>query len=187
MRDGVAVLGDILILVDGQDNFMGFMGKEEVHRKGLKHRAFSIIILNRKGEMLLQQRAKHKYHTPGLWSNTCCSHPRYGESLTDAIHRRLPEEMGFDTALEPIHSLSYRVEFDNGLIENEYDHVFLGFHEEDPVINPEEVHAFRWMSLPDLAVDMEQHPECYTHWFKLLMKELDLAALQKPRAGGRTR
>ena len=168
---------DILILVDEKDNFQGYMGKEEAHIKGIKHRAFSIFVFNDKKELLLQQRALHKYHTPGLWANTCCSHPRYGETTDSAVHRRLPEEMGFDCELTHIYEMSYDVKFDNGIIENEYDHVYIGRYEKDPEVNPEEVQSFRWISLPDLMAEMEDEPEKYTFWFKKIMKEFDFTAI----------
>lgn len=168
---------DILILVDEKDNFQGYMGKEEAHIKGIKHRAFSIFVFNDKKELLLQQRALHKYHTPGLWANTCCSHPRYGETTDSAVHRRLPEEMGFDCALTHVYEMSYEVKFDNGIIENEYDHVYIGRYEKNPVINLEEVQAFRWISLPDLLVEMEEEPEKYTFWFKKIIKEFDFTSV----------
>ena len=168
---------DILILVDEKDNFQGYMGKEEAHIKGIKHRAFSIFVFNYKKELLLQQRALHKYHTPGLWANTCCSHPRYGETTDSAVHRRLPEEMGFDCELTHIYEMSYEVKFDNCIIENEYDHVYIGRYEKDPEVNPEEVQSFRWISLPDLMAEMEDEPEKYTFWFKKIMKEFDFTAI----------
>ena len=168
---------DILILVDEKDNFQGYMGKEEAHIKGIKHRAFSIFVFNDKKELLLQQRALHKYHTPGLWANTCCSHPRYGETTDSAVHRRLPEEMGFDCDLTHVNEMSYDVKFDNGIIENEYDHVYIGRYEKDPEVNPEEVQSFRWISLPDLMAEMEDEPEKYTFWFKKIMKEFDFTAI----------
>ncbi len=164
---------DILILVDEKDNFQGYMGKEEAHFKGVKHRAFSIFVFNEKNELLLQQRALHKYHTPGLWSNTCCSHPRYGETTLQAVNRRLPEEMGFDTELTHVHEMSYEIRFDNGVIENEYDHVFVGRYEKNPVINEEEVQAYKWITLEELKKDMDRNPKIYTFWFKKIIEEFD--------------
>lgn len=172
---------DILILVDENDEPRGFMGKEEAHRLGEKHRAFSLLIFNGKHELLLQQRAKHKYHTPGLWSNTCCSHPRQGESLFEAIHRRLPEEMGFDTPMEPLFSVSYRAEFSNGVIENEYDHVFAGSFDGEPAIEPQEVEAYRWISQEALAAEMADEPEKFTPWFHLVMGDPRMTAYWKGR------
>lgn len=168
---------DILILVDEKDNFQGYMGKEEAHVKGVKHRAFSIFVFNDKRELLIQQRALHKYHTPGLWANTCCSHPRYGETTDSAVHRRLPEEMGFDCDLTHVYEMSYDVKFDNGIIENEYDHVYVGTYGKDPVINKDEVHDFRWISLSDLFDEMEDEPEKFTFWFRKIMKEFDFNAI----------
>jgi len=166
-------MDDILIHVDEQDNFLGYIGKTEAHLEAVKHRAFSIFIFNDKQEMLIQQRALDKYHTPGLWSNTCCSHPRYGENLTSAVHRRLPEEMGFDTELFHVHEMSYRVEFENGITENEYDHVYIGFYQGQPHINPVEVNSYKWISRSNLLQDMDRHPEKYTFWFKKIMSEFD--------------
>ena len=164
---------DILIHVDEQDNFLGYIGKIKAHIEAVKHRAFSIFVFNEKLEMLIQQRALDKYHTPGLWSNTCCSHPRYGENLTAAIHRRLPEEMGFDTELFHVHEMSYMVEFDNGITENEYDHVYIGFYQGNPKINPTEVNDYKWISRSNLLHEMDRHPEKYTFWFKKIMSEFD--------------
>jgi len=164
---------DILIHVDEQDNFLGYIGKTEAHLEAVKHRAFSIFVFNDKQEMLIQKRALDKYHTPGLWSNSCCSHPRYGENLTSAVHRRLPEEMGFDTELFHVHEMSYRVEFDNGITENEYDHVYIGFYQGQPHINPAEVNSYKWISRSNLLQDMDRHPEKYTFWFKKIMSEFD--------------
>lgn len=160
---------DILILVDGEDREMGTMGKQEAHVRGLKHRAFSIFIFNDRDELLLQRRALDKYHTPGLWTNTCCSHPRAGETTLDAAHRRLQEEMGFDTALTPVFTLSYRVAFPDGIIENEYDHVFLGRYSGNPSGNPLEVEDHVWLSLEEIRKWMESDPEQFTHWFKLIV------------------
>lgn len=176
---------DILILVDEQDNFQGYMGKMEAHQKGIKHRAFSIFVFNEKNELLLQQRALNKYHTPGLWSNTCCSHPRYGETIVHAVHRRLPEEMGFDTELFHVHEMSYEIRFDNGITENEYDHVLVGRFSGEPVINPDEVNDWKWMDLRSLREDMMLQPEKYTFWFQRIVNEFDfLGALETLNPAG---
>lgn len=162
---------DILILVDDQDRETGTMGKQEAHVRGLKHRAFSLFIFNDRNELLLQRRALDKYHTPGLWTNTCCSHPGTGETTEEAAHRRLREEMGFDTDLTPVFSLSYRVAFPDGLIENEYDHVFLGRYSGNPVLNPLEVQDSRWISMEGIRTWVEMEPDQFTHWFRLIISD----------------
>lgn len=160
-----------VVLVNEKDEKVGLMPKLEAHEKGLLHRAFSVFVFNDKGQVLLQQRALHKYHTPGKWANTCCSHQRDGESTLDAGKRRLEEEMGFVTDLEFRKSFIYKASFDNGLTEHEFDHIMVGKYNEDPIINPEEVADYKWISIPDLQVDIELHPEKYTAWFKIIMSE----------------
>ncbi len=157
-----------VILVDEQDNALGLMEKMEAHEKGLLHRAFSVFILNDQKQILLQQRAHSKYHSGGLWTNTCCSHPRDGETNLEAAHRRLQEEMGFDCPVEKILDFVYRAELDHGLTEHEFDHVFIGTYNDDPVINPEEVASFKWMDLEELKDDIKNRPEIYTEWFKII-------------------
>jgi len=139
----------------------------EAHRKALLHRAFSIFIFNTKGEMLLQQRAMGKYHSPGLWTNTCCSHPRPGETVEDAAVRRLKEEMGITTPLEKIFDFIYRTEFDNGLTEFEFDHVFTGSF--SGTLNPDrqEVHDYCFRSMEAIEQDLQRSPEKYSEWFKI--------------------
>lgn len=162
---------ELVVLVNDKDEKIGLMPKLEAHEKGLLHRAFSVFVFNDEGQMLLQQRALHKYHTPGKWANTCCSHQRDGESTLDAGKRRLEEEMGFVTDLEFRKSFIYKASFDNGLTEHEFDHIMVGKYNEDPIINPEEVADYKWISIPDLQVDIELHPEKYTAWFKIIMSE----------------
>lgn len=162
---------ELVVLVNEKDEKVGLMPKLEAHEKGLLHRAFSVFVFNDKGQVLLQQRALHKYHTPGKWANTCCSHQRDGESTLDAGKRRLEEEMGFVTDLEFRKSFIYKASFDNGLTEHEFDHIMVGKYNEDPIINPEEVADYKWISIPDLQVDIELHPEKYTAWFKIIMSE----------------
>ena len=157
-----------VILVDEQDNPIGLMPKLEAHQKALLHRAFSVFILNQKGELMLQQRAKHKYHSPGLWTNTCCSHQRDGETNIQAGKRRLQEEMGFSTELKEVTSFIYKAPFDNGLTEHEFDHVLLGYYEDDPVINLDEVSSWKWMSLEEVKYDIDQNPDRYTIWFVII-------------------
>ena len=157
-----------VILVDEQDNPIGLMPKLEAHQKALLHRAFSVFILNSKGELMLQQRAKHKYHSPGLWTNTCCSHQRDGETNTQAGKRRLQEEMGFSTQLKEVTSFIYKAPFVNGLTEHEFDHVLLGHYEDDPVINPDEVSSWKWMPIEEVKNDIGQNPDLYTVWFVII-------------------
>ena len=157
-----------VILVDENDSPLGVMEKMEAHQKGLLHRAFSVFIVNDKCELMLQQRAKEKYHSPGLWTNTCCSHQRVGESSIEAGNRRLKEEMGVECELKEIFSFKYQCEFDNGLIEHEYDHVMLGRYNAVPNININEVKGWKWMSLSELKEDMNIHPQNYTVWFKII-------------------
>jgi len=167
-----------VILVDAEDQVVGRMEKMEAHEKGLLHRAFSILILNEKGEMLLQQRAMEKYHSPGLWTNACCSHPRPNESNLDAAYRRLEEEMGMRTSMKEIFQFTYRAELEDGLIEHEIDHVFYGLSNENPSINSEEVMDFKWVDLCELQKDITLHPVKYTAWFKLLMVDY-LSSIEK--------
>ena len=159
-----------VILVDEKDKQIGYGEKMEVHKKGLLHRAFSLLVFNSKGELMLQLRAKSKYHSGGLWTNTCCSHPRPGEDLDRAVHRRLKEEMGFDTELEEVFSFIYKVHLENKLFEHELDHVFVGYFEGEPKVNPEEADSWKWMNFEKLAANVYEQPEKYTYWFKELMK-----------------
>lgn len=156
-----------VILVDEFDNALGEMEKMEAHEKAELHRAFSIFIFNDNNQLMLQQRALSKYHSPGLWTNTCCSHPRPDEDVIQAGHRRLIEEMGFDCPLEKIFDFVYMAELDKGLTEHEFDHVLFGRYNHDPVINLDEVHAWKWMSMDEIAADMQSHPEKYTVWFRI--------------------
>ena len=157
-----------VILVNPQDEQIGTMPKMEAHEKALLHRAFSVFIMNDKGETLLQQRAASKYHSPLLWTNTCCSHQREGEDNIAAGKRRLREEMGFVTELNELFSFIYKAPFDNGLTEHELDHVMMGSYDADPVANPEEVADWKWMKPRDIETDISQHPERYTAWFKII-------------------
>ena len=159
-----------VILVNEQDEQIGLMPKMEAHEKAVLHRAFSVFIFNSKNELMLQQRAAHKYHSPLLWTNTCCSHQRDGESNIEAGTRRLGEEMGFTTDLKEVTSFIYKAPFDNGLTEHEFDHVMTGFYEMDPDINKEEVEDWKWMSVDAVKSDIELNPEIYTAWFKIIFK-----------------
>ena len=158
-----------VVLVDEDDNQIGLMPKMEAHLKGKLHRAFSIIIFNSDGKILLQKRASTKYHTPNLWSNTCCSHQREGEDNTNAGKRRLNEEMGFVTNLYNFSSFIYRVEFSNGLIEHENDHIMLGIFDGTPKPNPNEVDEWKWIDIDILVEDMQINPDYYTAWFMIIM------------------
>jgi len=164
-------LEEKVILVNEKDDQLGLMGKMEAHQKAVLHRAFSVFVFNQKGELLLQQRAHDKYHSPGLWTNTCCSHQRDGESNLVAGKRRLEEEMGFSCDLEELFWFVYKASFDNGLTEHELDHVMIGYFDEDPKINKDEAASFKWMLLEDVKSDIEMHPELYTEWFKIIFKE----------------
>jgi len=156
---------ELVILVDQEDNKIGLMPKMEAHEKALLHRAFSVFIFNKDKELMLQQRAMHKYHSPGLWTNTCCSHQRDGESNLQAGKRRLQEEMGFTVPLKEITSFIYKAPFDNGLTEHELDHILVGHYEDAPVINGEEVASWKWMPLEDVKNDIKTNPELinFTH------------------------
>jgi len=157
-----------VILVNEKDEQIGLMPKMEAHEKALLHRAFSVFVFNDKNELMLQQRALGKYHSPGLWTNTCCSHQREGESNIEAGKRRLQEEMGFTADLEETTSFIYKAPFDNGLTEHEFDHILIGYFNEEPAINPDEVASWKWMSLEAVKADISQHPSLYTEWFKII-------------------
>ena len=157
-----------VILVDENDKPIGLMNKMEAHEKALLHRAFSVFIFNEKGELMLQQRAASKYHSPLLWTNTCCSHQRDGESNVEAGRRRLQEEMGFVTDIKEVFSFIYKAPFDNGLTEHELDHVMIGRFDDAPNLNKEEVEAYKWMTLKDVKQDIEENPANYTAWFKII-------------------
>ncbi len=157
-----------VVLVNEKDEKIGLMGKQEAHEKALLHRAFSVFIFNEKEELMLQQRALNKYHSPGLWANSCCSHQRDGETSINAGKRRLMEEMGFTTELKETTSFIYKAPFDNGLTEHELDHILIGHYNAAPNINPEEVADWKWMDLEAVKKDMELNPESYTAWFKII-------------------
>jgi isopentenyl-diphosphate Delta-isomerase len=161
-----------VILVDENDTPLGTMEKMEAHEKGVLHRAFSVFIFNQKGEMLLQQRAFTKYHSSGLWTNTCCSHPRENELTIDAAHRRLQEEMGFDCEIEKAFDFIYKRELDQGLTEHELDHVFIGEFEGEVCFNKEEVNAYIYIPVQDVLEEVNQRPEKYTEWFKICLNEV---------------
>lgn len=163
---------EYVVLVDELDNKVGLMEKMEAHINPTLHRAFSIFIFNSKNEMLLQQRALSKYHTPGLWTNTCCSHPRDGESLHDAANRRLQEEMGMQCELKEAFSFIYKADVMQGLVEHEFDHVFIGTSDDLPIINKDEVESFRYDTVENIKADIERNPQNYTAWFKIAFDKL---------------
>lgn len=163
---------ELVVLVDRDDNQLGLMEKMEAHEKGLLHRAFSVFLFNSKGEMLLQQRAFSKYHSGGLWTNACCSHPRDGEDTIAAAHRRLEEEMGFDCEIKKAFHFIYKSALDNNLTEHELDHVFIGQYEGAIVPNPEEVESYQYIPVPELVKDVENNPQNYTEWFKICLEEV---------------
>mgnify|MGYP000504172446 CR=1 FL=1 len=157
-----------VILVNEQDEQIGLMPKLEAHEKAVLHRAFSVFIFNDKNELMLQQRALEKYHSPGLWTNTCCSHQRDGESNIQAGKRRLQEEMGFTVPLKETTSFIYKAPFDNGLTEHELDHILVGTYNDAPSIAEDEVVDWKWMPLDVVKDDIQARPEIYTEWFKII-------------------
>jgi isopentenyl-diphosphate delta-isomerase len=163
---------DTILVIDETDKEIGNGSKMDIHRRGILHRAFSIFVFNSKGKLLIQQRLKNKYHSGGLWTNTCCSHQRLGETLEESTHRRLIEEMGFDCELTEIFTFKYRANLDHDLIENELDHVFIGRYEKDPLPNIDEVEGFKWISVADIQKDIKKNPDNYTYWFKLVVNRV---------------
>ncbi|MEM3586652.1 MAG: isopentenyl-diphosphate Delta-isomerase [Candidatus Jordarchaeaceae archaeon] len=163
---------EMVILVDEHDREIGVDEKMKTHKDGKLHRAFSIFIFNSRGEMLLQKRAKNKYHSGGLWSNACCSHPRPGEDIKQAAHRRLIEEMGFDCDLKEAFDFIYKANLDHNLTEYEFDHVFIGKYDGKIKMNPNEVEDFKWISIDDLKESVDKHPEKYTVWFRCALNEV---------------
>lgn len=161
---------EIIICVDKNDNEVGHVEKMEAHIKGLLHRALSIFVFNEKNELLLQKRYSGKYHSPGLWTNTCCTHPNKNESTDDAAIRRLQEEMGFSCELKEVFSFMYYIKFDNNLIEHEFDHVYFGRYSNEISINPLEVEDYKWLSLDNIKVDLKKNPDNYTFWFKYIIE-----------------
>jgi isopentenyl-diphosphate delta-isomerase len=156
-----------VILVDEKDEPVGVAEKMKTHQQGWLHRAFSVFIFNPKGEMLLQQRALHKYHSGGLWTNACCSHPNPGEEIVLAARRRLKEEMGFDVPVEKVFDFMYRAEFENGLTEHEFDHVFAGEYDSVVDYNQNEVMDYCYQDMQGIRRSLYENPEKYTTWFHL--------------------
>lgn len=169
-----------VLLVDTQDRVLGTMPKLEAHQKGVLHRAFSVFILNRQNALMLQQRAWDKYHSPGLWTNTCCSHQREGEDSLAAGKRRLQEEMGLEAPLTPLFTFIYKAPFDNGLTEHELDHVLLGYSEQSPNPNPQEVADWQWMPLKEVQRKLTEQPEQFTVWFKIIFERFYAHIKQHP-------
>lgn len=162
----------MVTLIDQYDHPIGAMAKMEAHEKGLLHRAFSVIIYNAEGEMLLQRRAHGKYHSGGLWTNACCGHPAPQEEVALSAVKRLREEMGIGAEIRPLMTLVYHACLDNGLQEHEYDHIFVGLSDEVPDPDPEEVREYKYMSMPQIQEDIQRHEEAYTEWFKLIIGKL---------------
>lgn len=161
-----------VILVDSSDHEKGLMGKEQAHREGHLHRAFSVFLFNTAGELLLQRRAEGKYHSGGLWTNTCCSHPRPGETVMEAAVRRTKEEMGITTTVEKLFDFVYFVPLDHGYFEYEFDHVFVGTTDAQPHPDAQEVMETAWMKPEAIIADLDQQPGKYTFWFQLIFKEV---------------
>ncbi len=162
-----------VILVDTHDTQIGTMEKLEAHQKGLLHRCFSVFLLNEKNELLIHKRASEKYHCGGLWTNTCCSHPQPYENMTTSAEKRLQEEMGIQASLKPLFSFIYKSEFENGLTEYEFDHVFVGYNTQPKFTpHPQEVEDYRWVSLETLIQDITQNPDQYTIWFRIILQSV---------------
>ena len=161
-----------VILVNTDNEVLGYMEKMEAHEKGLLHRAFSIFIFNTKGEILLQKRAISKYHSGGLWTNTCCSHPRKNESFLDAANRRLSEEMGMSCVLNEVFSFIYKAELDNNLTEHEYDQVLFGTTDQLPVLNKAEAEDYKYIKPDQLKIDIHDNPSQYTEWLKISFEKV---------------
>ncbi|OCA54624.1 isopentenyl-diphosphate Delta-isomerase [Photorhabdus namnaonensis] len=172
-------MDEILVLVDKYDNPIGSAGKADIHQKGILHRAFSIFIFDNKGNLLLQKRAATKYHSAGLWTNSCCGHPRVGEALEVAARRRLGEEMGFDCPLKKVSSFIYHAILPNDLIEYEYDHVFIGRFDKEPIINPDEVSDYKWINPLKLRGLINNAPDVYTVWFKKIIDGLSYQDIEE--------
>lgn len=163
-----------VILVNEKDEVTGTMEKMEAHRQGVLHRAFSVVLFNERGELLLQKRAAGKYHSGGLWTNTCCSHPLPGEAITEAAARKLMQEMGIQTSLTFSHKFMYKTPLDKGLIEHEYDHVLMGHYDQAPTLNSSEAEDWKFASLETVQHDALRHPEAYTYWFRLILTHPEL-------------
>jgi isopentenyl-diphosphate Delta-isomerase len=167
-----------VILVDEKDNEVGVEEKIVAHKKGKLHRAISVFVFNSKGELLLQKRAKSKYHCGGLWTNTCCSHPRQGETAAQAAKRRLKEEMGIECQLKSVGNFTYQAAFENGLIENEFDHVFFGIYDDEPEPDAAEADDYRWIKLERLEKEIEKNPKEFTPWLRIILDKNHLGEIK---------
>lgn len=165
-------MAEMVVLVDENDRELGSEEKIKAHREGKLHRAFSILIFNSEGKMLLQKRAKSKYHSGGLWTNACCSHPGPGELLEESAHRRLRQEMGFDCGLKELFSFAYRVKLGENLFENEYDHIFIGIFDGKPKPDKNEADEWKWISTENLKEDISNNPQDYSRWFLMIMERI---------------
>lgn len=163
---------EFVILVDENDQEIGVMEKQKAHELGFLHRAFSVFIFNSEKKLLLQQRASHKYHSPNLWTNTCCSHPRKGESVQQAANRRLKEEMGLDTNLRVVGHILYKADLDNSLSEHEYDYILIGYSDDIPKINKEEVKSYKYLTFDEIIEEQKHLSHQYTEWFKLILPRI---------------
>ncbi|MCL4143532.1 UNVERIFIED_CONTAM: hypothetical protein GTU68_056784 [Idotea baltica] len=161
-----------ITLVNDEDEIIGYDEKIKVHREGKLHRAFSVLIFNKDGEMLIHQRAFGKYHSPGLWTNACCGHPNKGEEIKQAANRRLEEEMGFNCEIDYQFTFRYHAAFDNGLIEHEIDHVFFGEYNDSFEANPDEVASYKWVDVEEVKADLLKNEENYTVWFKEILERI---------------
>lgn len=170
---------DMVILVNETDEAIGYMKKMEAHKLGLLHRAFSVLIFDSESKLLLHQRAKSKYHSGGMWTNTCCSHQHSDEGTLTAAHRRLLEEMGFDCDLEERFSFLYKAEMETGLVEHEYDHVLVGRYDGTVDLNPHEVEAYEWVNWDEIGKRLEQDPDTFTSWFKHIYAKIDEMGLKQ--------
>jgi isopentenyl-diphosphate delta-isomerase len=165
-----------VVLVNEQDEAIGIEDKTRAHLLGALHRAFSVFVVNAAGQLLVQRRAWTKYHSRGLWSNTCCGHPRPDEAIEKAARRRLNEEMGFDSELSEVFDFVYSTNLEDGFIENEYDHVLVGSFDGVPKPDPAEIAEWRWVDMATLSVDLKEHPESYTYWFRIIFNRFLRAA-----------
>lgn len=166
-----------VILVDENDNEIGVMEKMEAHRKGILHRAFSILVFNNKKEILLQKRSTSKYHSGGLWTNACCSHPLPDETMEQATNRKLKQEMGIDIKTEFIYKFTYKINLDRNLIEHECDHVFTGIYNGIPYINKDEVEDWKFVNIKSLQNDIRRNPDAFTHWFNLIVSHTEFLSM----------
>lgn len=171
---------EAVILVNERDEEVGTMEKLQAHKEGKLHRAFSVLLFNSKGELLLQKRASSKYHSGGLWTNTCCSHPQPGETIIQAANRKLLQEMGIEVELNESHKFIYKAQLDNHLTEYECDHVIVGYFDGEPILNHHEAEDFKFLSISEIQKDVKKNPDRYTCWFKLILNQPELETLRVP-------